>query len=124
MTGADSPPTNYSPTMPKYFPILHAITQEILENFKLMDTTLPALSCEIESLKVTLPPSTKKKVLLINLEGTLIHSLIPDFNYSKNGINLKPPDFHISEKDLFVIIRPYAVEFLSTLAAMYQIIVF
>ncbi len=99
------------------------ITPEIRANFQYVDQVLPALPCELESLEVCLPLSPNKKCLVLDLDETLVHTLMPAFDYPKHGIELISEALTIPSLGIAVVLRPFAKDFLATLSPLYQIIV-
>jgi hypothetical protein len=110
-------------------PYQSVLTEEIIQNFQCMEDVLPALECELESLCFSLPPSSKK-LLLLDLDETLLHTLNPALNYDSSGLALDsvqavsmPAEDGTGDTELYVVLRPYARELLQTLSPIYQIVV-
>lgn len=109
------------------------LTPEIQYNFNAMRHIVEATPEEIISREVVLKPNNKKsaKTLVLDLDDTLIHTINPLFNYSALNIsygraqtvlykNNESPSFEAIK----VIIRPYALKFITELSSLYEIIVF
>lgn len=114
--------SNYAENYQNYvYKVLKSMTK-----FKTLD-----LSKEIEKRKTIIPESSKKHVLLLDLDETLIHS---DFEYLENNsndqskaekLNLSFLDSDINEKVNFnVYLRPGVRSFLETMAQHFQIGIF
>lgn len=110
------------------------LNPEILYNLRQIDSLLPALPDEIESKKTTIPPSTKK-LLILDLDETLIHRVQPDINYAALGIqlpsnvleNLNRSTASSSKtvgNNAAIIIRPFAQKFIAEISNKFQIAIF
>ncbi len=125
------PPSESSRNAEKIQPVSHpqyqsVITPEIRANFCKMNSILGVLPCEVEALQVVIP-SSSKKCLAVDLDETLIHTLVPSFDYPGHGIHLpkKAAAATISTEEwkVPVVVRPFAKEFLAALSQVYQIVV-
>ena len=115
------------------FPYIKDLNKELEANFGLILETMPALPCEVEDLKVPLPPlpSPTMKTLVLDLDETIIHTVDPsEFKSVIEGAgdsNLTFTKLHAgdgSKVDIAFRVRPYLKEFLETLSPYYEIIVF
>ncbi len=108
------------------------LTRELVHNFTVIRSMPPATLEEIE-LRQTILSFGKKstdKILVLDLDDTLVHTINPAFNYS--GIDVayseaQPVFYKDGESPSYysirVVIRPGAVELLKELSSLYEIIV-
>ncbi len=103
------------------------LTPEIRLNFECMKEILPALPCELTSMKVDLPVSPKRKCLVLDLDETLIHTLRSlDKYYDVELPKVEKAVYKDSlgnEFSFHFVVRPFAENLLKTLSENYQIIV-
>ena len=75
--------------------------------------------------ELLLPPKSKefsnKKTLILDLDETLVHSSFTPFQ--KNDIILEV-DFEGVMYNIYVLVRPYAVEFLKNVSKYFEIVIF
>ena len=107
------------------------LTNEVIRNFKIIQSINFNTKKETKFRKVMLgKDSTNKKMLLLDLDDTLIHTMNPGINYENIDIN-EGMKHNVFFKDLDtmtinsikVIIRPYAVRLLEELSQFYEIAV-
>ena len=63
-----------------------------------------------------------KKTLVLDLDETLVHSRFNEIGKSDYKINIKSDDDEVLT--IYVLIRPYAIEFLKILCKYYEIVIF
>lgn len=110
------------------------LSQEVMFHFSAM-RALPVTEVkEVEKRTVELgkkPKGSSGKTLVLDMDDTLIHTLVPLFNYSRINVdheNAKTVIYEDSASStLFsakVIIRPYAIQLLQELSIIYEIVIF
>ena len=110
------------------------LTEELQSYFKVMSSLEPVKDEEIQVRKVGLKNSVKPKysdkTLILDLDDTLAHTLLPNVNYSTwmfSESEIKNTSYidaksGLSEK-LKVVIRPCAIDMLKQLYELYEIVV-
>jgi len=111
-----------------------SLSYEIIVHFNTMRNMPLTLKEEVYARTVELcnqPKGSSGKTLILDMDDTLIHTLISSLNYSKIRLDHKNAKI-IMYKDedkltLYsakVIIRPYALELLKELSKIYEIVIF
>eukprot|EP00826_Nyctotherus_ovalis_P028119 TRINITY_DN2214_c0_g2_i7.p1 TRINITY_DN2214_c0_g2~~TRINITY_DN2214_c0_g2_i7.p1 ORF type:complete len:358 (+),score=43.55 TRINITY_DN2214_c0_g2_i7:99-1172(+) len=96
---------------------------------------MPAITLEdvaLRSVELSAQPrGSSGKTLVLDMDDTLAHTLIPMFNYSKVNLDLRNArtvmyrdDEDASLHSIKIVIRPYAVKLLQELSKVYEIIIF
>jgi CTD small phosphatase-like protein 2 len=111
-----------------------SLSCEVISHFNTICEMSLTMEEEISKRAVELcktPKGSSGKTLVLDMDDTLIHTLIPIFNYSKIKFNYNNPKTVMYKDEgtltLYtakVIIRPYALELLKELSKLYEIVIF
>ena len=111
-----------------------SLTSEIIKNFNRLSSLSPVTQSELLPLQLSLPfPTHKKtrKTLILDLDDTLVHTMLPRKSYLKQGVNkteIHTAVFKDSESGrkqvIKIIIRPFANEFLKAVSKEFEVVLF
>lgn len=107
------------------------LTREVAFHFNTMRSMPFTLSEEIALRSIQLQKTSKKKTLVLDMDDTLVHTLVPTFDYSKLEVDYRSAKTVMYRDDMTsalhtikVIIRPYAVKLLQELSRVYEVVIF
>lgn len=107
------------------------LSREVVYNFNIMSLSNFDTNADFKSKMIAVPGISKsKKILILDLDDTLTHTMNPSFNYSHINItDIKPKTLlYKNPESMFlntikILIRPNAIRLLEELSKYYQIIV-
>ena len=107
------------------------LSREVVYNFNIMSLSNFDTSSDFRSKMITVPGISKsKKILILDLDDTLTHTMNPSFNYSHINItDTKPKTLLYKNPEsmclntIKILIRPNAIRLLEELSKFYLIIV-